>query len=675
MKYKIFTAIIFFVSITISAQVPKKILMEYATGSNCGPCATYNPGNYDFLKTNYKNTVAVWYHAWWPFFADDPMYLANIDENTARINYYGINGVPDYVLNGIESGWESMELNMTEEFILDHESFMNLTSPLDMNVSAKIIGDSIEISVIIQVLGEVTSPDLVLHTAITEQMVVFTTPPGLNNEVDFPNVFRKFCAGSTGETISALNLGDSLKYTYTEAIDSSWNLDVLTMVAWVQSYSTKEVLQATSDLLFQEIVSNIQAVEVSSDNETSITPLEIENVLDTELQLRIKSELLENNANISYNLQFPGGSQFDSTDITLTPGEKFNFELKIETGSDYGEFNIQIISQNINENSYFKFRKNYYGVVISGDILIIDDDGELDYETNYSRFLNSMSFNFSILSTETLSKIRYFHDFSISKYIFWNLGSQMPTLSDQDVSLLQEYLGKGGNLFIAGQDLGYDIHEVSESSTAKFFYKIFFDAIYLSNHDSSSSIESVPGNPLFDNISFELNDIYSVSPDAVESKKGNSIPVLKFSDSDNAAMLIHIKNDSKIAYLTFGLEQISSENIQDSILNSVMNWFDTPTGISDNKFGTIPTKYALEQNYPNPFNPSTSITFQLVEKGNVELKIYDLLGREIESLVNEYKLPGRYSIEFNANELNSGVYFYSIKVNEFVETKKMMLIK
>jgi hypothetical protein len=85
--------------------------------------------------------------------------------------------------------------------------------------------------------------------------------------------------------------------------------------------------------------------------------------------------------------------------------------------------------------------------------------------------------------------------------------------------------------------------------------------------------------------------------------------------------------------------------------------------------------YSLEQNYPNPFNPSTKIVFQIPESENVSLKIYDVLGNEIVSLINEKKDPGKYEIGFNASHLSSGIYFYTLRAGAFINTKKMILIK
>ena len=88
-----------------------------------------------------------------------------------------------------------------------------------------------------------------------------------------------------------------------------------------------------------------------------------------------------------------------------------------------------------------------------------------------------------------------------------------------------------------------------------------------------------------------------------------------------------------------------------------------------------PNGFVLEQNYPNPFNPNTVISYQLPVSGFVSLKVYDVLGNEVATLVNEEKQAGSYEIVFNANHLSAGVYYYTIVTDNFVQTKKMILMK
>ena len=89
----------------------------------------------------------------------------------------------------------------------------------------------------------------------------------------------------------------------------------------------------------------------------------------------------------------------------------------------------------------------------------------------------------------------------------------------------------------------------------------------------------------------------------------------------------------------------------------------------------IPASYSLAQNFPNPFNPSTTIRYQLPENGMVTLKIYDILGSEVATLVNEQKAAGRYEVNFNASSLASGVYIYKIQAGDFSASKKLILLK
>jgi hypothetical protein len=101
---------------------------------------------------------------------------------------------------------------------------------------------------------------------------------------------------------------------------------------------------------------------------------------------------------------------------------------------------------------------------------------------------------------------------------------------------------------------------------------------------------------------------------------------------------------------------------------------DNPVGlISYNN--EVPSSYSLGQNYPNPFNPVTNIRYSIISAGFVKLAVYDMLGRELKSIINENQKPGTYTAQFDASKLTSGVYFYRLETRDFVETRKMILVK
>ena len=108
-----------------------------------------------------------------------------------------------------------------------------------------------------------------------------------------------------------------------------------------------------------------------------------------------------------------------------------------------------------------------------------------------------------------------------------------------------------------------------------------------------------------------------------------------------------------------------------------MNHMVTITGSSavDEQISGIPSEYNLSQNYPNPFNPATSFTYSLKQSGEVKISIYDVSGKEVKSLVDGFRSAGNYVVNFNAGDMASGIYYYRITTNDFIQTNKMVLLK
>jgi len=122
-------------------------------------------------------------------------------------------------------------------------------------------------------------------------------------------------------------------------------------------------------------------------------------------------------------------------------------------------------------------------------------------------------------------------------------------------------------------------------------------------------------------------------------------------------------------------------NIEDSItlvgfmINGILTGDTVLAGISDPNEEQLPKSFQLLQNYPNPFNPSTTIIYQIPQTRFISLKIYDLLGRKVATLVNEEKPAGIYEVEFEGSGLSSGIYFYKLQTEDYSSIKKMILMK
>lgn len=132
---------------------------------------------------------------------------------------------------------------------------------------------------------------------------------------------------------------------------------------------------------------------------------------------------------------------------------------------------------------------------------------------------------------------------------------------------------------------------------------------------------------------------------------------------DDVRIRFRLVSDSTTIFLGWFIDNVS---IYPDEITATTNWTGTQ----------IPEEFELYNNYPNPFNAKTKISYSIPQSGIVVLKIYNMLGREIHTLVNEFQPEGKYSFDFDARELSSGVYFYQLKVgNRFSETRKMLYIK
>ena len=171
---------------------------------------------------------------------------------------------------------------------------------------------------------------------------------------------------------------------------------------------------------------------------------------------------------------------------------------------------------------------------------------------------------------------------------------------------------------------------------------------------------------------------------ASQGVNGLVVEPIAFSDSSAASTWANLDNSSLSALVKEGLYinvhtsiHVNGE-IRGQVLSSDFNNVASIVTDVKSKDGSnsIPVKYELYQNYPNPFNPSTIVRYKIPAAGLVSLKVYDILGRAVATLVNEFQQTGNYNVAFNSTkQLSSGIYFYRLNSGNFSQTKKMILIK
>gem|GEM_PF-64659 len=282
-------------------------------------------------------------------------------------------------------------------------------------------------------------------------------------------------------------------------------------------------------------------------------------------------------------------------------------------------------------------------------------------------------------------------NYNIADYILGEESTVDESFSSNEQVLIRSFLNNGGKLFVSGSEIAWDLDYKGTSSDKDFIWN-YLKTKYLD--DAPFGVAGVyyqaepTNNVLFTDIpSFFFDNgthgtINVKYPDVIDGINGGT-DFLKYSDLDTTsgyAAVLYSGNfpqsiqPGKIALIGFPFETIYPQEIRYQLMNKLLNFFDYTVSTNQN-YSDIPNHYSLTQNYPNPFNPTTKLSYSIAQSGLVTLKVYDVLGTEIETLINEEKAAGSFELSWDASYLPSGVYFYRLQAEDFTETKKMILLK
>ena len=278
---------------------------------------------------------------------------------------------------------------------------------------------------------------------------------------------------------------------------------------------------------------------------------------------------------------------------------------------------------------------------------------------------------------------------SISGYagVIWFLGDESTadrTFNTAEQAIVRTYLEAGGRLFAVGSEIGWDVGRAASPNYNPSFYNGYLKATYVGDAATGRAFTGTAAG-IFSGNSGTFSEVYEDDyPDYI-GPTGGSIVALMYNGTQNAAIQYSgtfgtSSNIGKVVNMGFAYETIASSATRNALMARILDFFEGVVSVGEGD--NLPATFELGQNYPNPFNPVTTIRFSLPSRGNtldegpvVTLKVYDLLGREVVTLVDEPKPVGTYSVQFNAAGFASGVYFYSLRAGSFTETKKMVLMK
>lgn len=341
-----------------------------------------------------------------------------------------------------------------------------------------------------------------------------------------------------------------------------------------------------------------------------------------------------------------------------------------------------------------------YGIRMLNDnrkILIVDGfdrfGGSGSWANPYHDFVvsHAKAFNFSFESCDNEQIINGSINLTSYDLVIWILGDESTaneTFSAVERTKVAEYLESGGKLFVSGSEIAWDLEGSSSATPQKTeFLRKYLKAKYIADDANVYGVTGVDSTD-FAGLGFGFGIVSNGAPyledypDIIDTV-GGSIPILKYNVLSTAGIAYtgsfnNSPSIGQLVYLAFPFETINLAADRTNVMTAALKYFGfIQTSIGDD-FTYLPMNNKLNQNYPNPFNPSTKISYELYKKQNVQLKVYDLLGREVQTLINETQYPGKYEVTFdtsNLGGLSSGIYFYKLLTESYSDVKKMVLLR
>ncbi len=679
MRFSFFIAAVLLSTAISALAVQRLVLHEHFTNASCPPCAAANPAHRAMMAALGHDTVAgIAYHVWWP--GVDPMYNLNTSEVQTRTQYYNITGVPHVKIDGTWGTTPSSTNTATVRNQIRNRYF-NSPSPCAIELNAYVSGEtSIAFDVTVTAESDITANTRLFVVLITDT-IQYTSPPGSNGETLFEDVFRDGWPNMTGQAFS-LTAGQQAEFSGSLNRQAGWLASDLRVIAFVTNYTSKEVHQAA-----YSFVNQFYGARMESTGPHQI--MAAANGGDQEFYMDIQSlGLNEDTYTVELSGDLPTGwtrtieadgvtPDADAIDVTVEGLGAATLTLKLNPNGHPGSANVGVRVTSANMETLELV--DDFSVVSDVELLIVDDDEGEEYESYYTAGLAAAFASRGesmLVGRWDMSRDPLDADISSADLVIWYTGrgfQQETTLTEADQLLLIDYLNSGGNLFVCGEGIGFDlIHD--EDFLAGMLHIDFGGP-----RATLDEVSGISGDVIGDNLNFRVDDD---NGDGIDQQRQHSLNLL-----DEVAQPIFIYNGSiltsgvrvatetyKAVYLGFGYEGINNADDRNLLMTRILDWM-FPLSAADPREGVLPTVYSLEQNFPNPFNPETTIPYMLPERAHVQLSVYDLLGREVATLVNGVMEAGVHSASFNGAQLSSGVYFYRMEAGDYKQTRKLMLMK
>jgi len=332
-------------------------------------------------------------------------------------------------------------------------------------------------------------------------------------------------------------------------------------------------------------------------------------------------------------------------------------------------------------------------LIVNGFDRMSTGDNSRNYIVQHGKALASLDHNFDSCCNEAV--IRNQVDLNDYEAVIWMLGEESvdnSTFNAQEQARVQSYLQNGGNLFVSGAEIGWDL---DDNGNGVSFYHHYLKASYVADDANVYQVSGVPGS-IFEGLSsIDFDDgshgTYDVNwPDCLSPYGGATVCLNYDGTAYHAAIQYEGtfgagQQAGKLVHFGFPFETIYPESSRNHVMDRILDFFDVQSSAvyTDDATSQTRRQYALHQNYPNPFNGTTIIRFEIPQEVNdrfVSLIVYNILGETVKQLVLGEKDAGCYQVAWDGTDdflrkVSAGVYLFTLSAGNFTETKRMLLLE
>ena len=535
---------------------PRTTLAEDITATWCGYC----PDVYAGLDVAHGIFD-------WSEFVSVRYYATSGDYGTPEIdnaiNYYGVDSYPTTVFNGeqiVVGGGDAMATGLP--FIAFIESYYFTAAPVKMTVD-----EFNPQTGAITATVEMYSNDYAITDGMLRLVLIENNITGQHTHVTRDIIT---------ETFSLTDAGSSYITNAGFEMDPGFNSDNLYAVAFVQLES-KEIIQVASSFPQPEYKGRIvfegeQIIIGPSDGTINTDEFQLVNVALQET-FNVAIVLDEGPANTMVTFCDENDNCYPSnTNVTLNSEEDMAYHANIMPGgSGMIKFHFEVTSENTTSPITIRF------TYLSDDIqmLLVDDDGGEPFEEYFTSALDALSISYGIwdLSASKLSADLI----PVFDQIIWNIGWAFPSLDEMDRDFLRQYLDAGGNLFLSGQDIGWDLND-NDDNIDLDFYNNYLHADYIADDANFYDLAGVVGDPISDEIDLHIqggdganNQEY---PSRIAAFDDAAVELFHYTNNNSAAAVraIHPGSEARLVYFAFGYEAIDNPADRELTMARIVSW-------------------------------------------------------------------------------------------------------